>query len=561
MSVSTKSPSRRNGVLIFLLIAAAVVIFFVVKHRRDAAAQAATAAGGATGGDGTVPADSAAGGGRHRGGAGGIGQIPAVPVQAQPVQNGTISASVSVTGNIDALHDITLSAKAPGRVLAINAREGDYVKAGQVVVQQDSTDLQATLRGDQALIASDEAKLSQAQENSAIQQTQSQQNVLNAQAALNAAKQNFTKLRRGNRPQDILQFQAAALQAKSTRDNALATYNRDKILLAQGAIAQATVDNDRSAYESNQALYLKAQAAQSEEEQGYQQEDINTAQEQVREQQANVANQVANRRLVLVSRGAIASAQAVLQQDHAKLAFDEQQVSNATIRSPIEGIVAARQTEPGELASAGTALVRIVNIDTLYFQPTISETDFAATHVGDPVQVTVDALPGRTFAGKVASLFPAADITTRVFSLRVLLPNSGHAMRPGMFARGTMVTRVARNVPVIPTSALVTTTSAAGFEANNSSDATVSQGLQLPPQQVVLLRPDQTAEVRPVKLGIVTMQRAEVTSGLQAGDQLIVVGQQGLKTGDKVTVGTAHGAPSGAGGASGGHGRRRGAPQ
>ena len=542
----------RRGIILFLVIVAAIVGFVVVRHRQVAASEARGGGQAADSGGGGQSADD--GGRRGGGGRGGPGGAPPTPVQVQPVKSGTIAATVAVTGNIDALHDVQVAAKAPGRVLAVNVREGDLVHAGEVVVEQDTTDLQATVRQDQALMASDQAKLDQARENYAIQQTQARQNVLNSRAALNAAQQNFHKLRGGNRPQDILQSQAATLQAKATRDNALTIYNRDKLLIAQGAIAQATVDTDRTTYESDQALLAKTQAAQTQEEQGYQQEDINSAGEQVREQQANVANQVANQRLVLVSKGAVESALAVLQQDRNKIAFDQQQVNYAIIRSPIDGIVAARETEPGEIASSGGALVRIVNIDTLYYQPTISETDFSGTHVGDPVAVTVDALPGVTSPGRVSAVFPAADPSTRVFTLRVLVENPRHTMRPGMFARGTLTTRVARNVPVIPTSALVTTTNQVGFEANDSSDAPVSQGLQLPAQQVVVVRSDNSAEVRPVTLGIVTMQRAQVTSGLNAGDTIVVVGQQGLKTGDKVSVA---GQPGRAGGGSGGHGGRR----
>jgi RND family efflux transporter MFP subunit len=189
-------------------------------------------------------------------------------------------------------------------------------------------------------------------------------------------------------------------------------------------------------------------------------------------------------------------------------------------------------------------VLRVVNVDRLYYQPTISETDYSRSHIGDPVQVKVDALPGRTFPGRIAALYPAADPTTRVFSARVEIDNPQHLLRPGMFARGTLVTQVARSVPIIPTSALVSSLSQQGFEANTSSNAPVAPGVQLPPQQVVVARPDNTAEVRSVKLGIVTMERAEVTSGLQPGERIVVVGQQGLKTGDKLSIASPSPSPS-----------------
>ena len=540
---------RRASGLLTLLLLLPTASLVAGCHKKAADGDAANAASDGTSGGG--------GGKRGHGGAGGAaGAAPATPVQVQKVENGNIAATVQITGNVDALHDIQVAAKTPGRILAVNFREGDLVKAGQVVVQQDTTDLQATVRQDEALLLADQAKVDQANETLRIQQTQAKQNVLNAQATLAGAQQNYKKYKGGNRPQDILQAEATTLQAKAQRDQALVTLNRDKILYPQGAIAKATLDADQSTYESDQALYVKAQAAEALEKAGYQQEDINSAQQQVREQEANLQNQVANQRQVAVQKGAVEAANAVVKQDLAKIAYDRTQVGYAVIRSPIDGVVAARETEPGELATSGTALMRIVNIDTLYYQPTISETDFSATHAGDKVRVTVDALPGKTFAGRVAALYPAADTSTRVFSLRVEMDNSQHTMRPGMFARGTLTTHVARNVPVVPTSALVTTSAQVGFEANDSSNAPVSQGLQLPAQQIVVLSADgQSVEVRPATLGIVTMTRAQITSGVQAGEQIVVVGQQGLKTGDKVTTVTAQSA-GGAGATGGGGGGR-----
>ena len=538
-----KSGSRP---LVVITLIALTICSFGCKHK--------DAEGGATDKDSASPAadagDAGAPGGNghkhHKGsgasGGANAGAAPAIPVQTQEVKSGTVSSIVQVTGNVTALHDIQVAAKTSGGVLRVNFREGDLVKKGQVVVEQDTTDLQATVNQDRAQIASDQAKLDQARENYLIQVTQAKQNVLNAQATLNAAAQNYHKLKNGNRPEDILQAEATSAQTKSARDIALITLNRDKELYPQGAIAKSTLDLDQSTYDSDQQLYLKAVAAEKEEKIGYQVEDVRSAEEAVREQQANVKNQIANQRLIAVQRGAVESAQAVLAQDHAKMTYDQTQVSYAIIRSPIDGIVAARETEPGQIATGGTSLMRIVNIDTLYYQPTISETDWQATHNGDAVKVTVDALPGMTFPGHVAALYPAADTTTRVFSLRVYVDNPTHIMRPGMFARGNLITKIARNVPVVPTSALVTAATQVGFEANNSSDAPVSQGMQLPAQQVVVLKPDNTVEVRPVTLGIVTMDQAQIKSGLAVGDQIVVVGQQGLKSGQKVTVNKTAGA-------------------
>lgn len=480
-----------------------------------------------------------------------------IPVQVASVQLGSIQQTVAVTGNIQALQDVQLAAKANGRVTSVAVREGDPVRAGQVVVQQDATDLianvqqaQANVLAAEANVRSQEAKVSQAQTNYRIAQIQAQQGVAQARAAVSAAQQNALKLRGGSRPQQVLQAQAQVDQARANLQNAQTVLNRDKTLFAQGAIAKAEVDTAQTNYDVLVQQVKNAQANLSLVKTGYQQEDIAQAQAQVRQQQAGLQTAIGNQRTVALRRDDILAAQAAVRQAKAQVAqaratlsFNQQQVANASIRSPINGIVAARETEPGQIASPGTALLRIVNVKTVYYEPTISETDFAQTTVGDPVTVQADALPGKTFTGRVVRVYPAASSGGRVFSLRVSVFNPTNELRPGMFARGGIVTREARHVPIVPATALVTVASAQGFEANTSSTGVIGSGTETPPQQVVVVGPNNTAQLRPVRVGIATMQKAQITSGLNGGERIVVVGQRSLKNGDKLAILNGSGAP------------------
>ena len=505
--------------------------------------------------------DDAAGGGK-RGGVGAPGG--SVPVQVALVKLGSISQTVAVTGNIQALQDVQLAARANGRVTSVAAREGDVVQAGQLIVQQDATDLIANVRQAQANVQaavanvrSAQTKVAQAQTNYSIGVTQARQNVLQARAAVAASQQNALKLRGGSRPQQVLQAQSQVDQANANLQNALTTLNRDKNLFAQGAIAKAEEDTAQTNYDVLVQQSKNAQANLSLVKTGYQQEDIAGAQAQVRQQQAALQNAIANQSQValrsediLAAQSAVRQAQAQVAQAKATLAFNQQQVANASIRSPINGIVAARETEPGQIASPGTPLMRIVNVKTVYYEPTISETDFAQTSVGNTVTVRADALPGKTFAGRVVRVYPAASAGSRVFTLRVGVDNPTYALRPGMFARGDITTREERNVALVPATAVIAAVSAQGFEANTSSNEEIASGTQIPDRQVVVVGPNDTAQVRPVKVGIATMQQVEITSGLNSGEKIVTVGQQGLKDGDKLAIQNEPG---------GGGGHRRGA--
>lgn len=488
-----------------------------------------------------------AGGGKGRGG-GAAGPNAPLPVEVAAVTRGTIATSDPITGNIAALQDVQLSARVAGRVTAVNYREGQVVRAGQIVVQQDAADLQANVRAAQANVAqaqanvsSNIAKVSQAQANYTLAVQTVKAAVSQARAQVANARQNYLKINGGSRPQQVLQAKGQLLLAKANLDNAETILTRNKSLYAQGAIAKADLDTAQTNYSVQSQTYAIQKQALSLTIQGNQSEDIAAALAQLHQQQANLQTAVANRQTVQLRRDDITAAQAALQQakaavqqQQATLIYDQQQVDYTAIRSPIDGIVAAREVEPGQIASPGTNLMRIVNVKTVYYEPTISETDFEQTNVGDPVAVQVDALPGRSFNGVVKAVYPAAASGSRQFTLRVAVPNPTEALRPGMFARGTLLATVHRNVVIVPVTALVpvqTDTSAAA-----TSEGTATGGTSLPPQQVFVVGPGNKAVARPVKVGIVNASQAEITSGLKPGDTLVTVGQGQLLPGQPVKI-------------------------
>jgi HlyD family secretion protein len=479
---------------------------------------------------------------------GASGPNAALPVEVASVHRSTIASTVQVTGSIQALQDVQLSARISGRVIAVNFREGQLVRAGQVIVQQDTTDLQATAREAEANISQAEAnvssnvaKVSQTKTNYLLAVQTAKQSVAQAKAQVASAQQNYLKIKGGARPQQILQGQSQLLLAKANLDNAHTTLNRDKSLFSQGAIAKSDLDTAQTNYDVQVQTYKNQQQSYSLTVQGNQTEDIAAALAQLQQQQANLQTAISNQQTVQLRRDDITAAQAALQQaraavqqQQATLAYDQQQISYASIQSPIDGIVAARETEPGQIASPGTNLMRVVNVKTVYYEPTVYETDFSQTTVGAPVTVQVDALPGRSFSGIVKAVYPAASSGSRQFTLRVAVPNPTNALRPGMFARGTLMAEIHHNAVVIPVSALVPVLNSGTDAASSEGNAT--GGTTLPAQQVFVVGAGGKAVARKVKTGIVTQSQVEVTSGLSPGDSLITVGQGQLQPGQRVKV-------------------------
>jgi RND family efflux transporter MFP subunit len=458
------------------------------------------------------------------------------PVTVAKVEAGDMEKTVPVTGNLTALQDVTLSAKAVGRVDMVAAREGEPVRRGELVVRLFSQDLDANVEQAQANVVSAQAKLRQAYVNYKIGLVNANQNVLQAKASLAQAQENYLKVKRGSRPQEILQAKGTVESAEATMKNAKVTLDRDKSLLAQGAIAQQELDQAQTTYDVDVAQYNNANQALALSEEGSRQEDIASAAAQVRQQETSLRNAMINRDQVALRKDDIIASQAAVTQAQAQLAYNQKQAQYNSITSPIDGIVAARSTEPGQMAGVGSSLMRIVNLRTVYYQPTVSETDIADIHVGQNVGVKTDALPGKVFQGKVTAIYPAAPTGERTFSLRVTVDNPEGILRPGMFARGAIVTAVHHNVPVVPASALVADAAGGGFQPNTSSDEDVSAGGLTPAEHVVVVGPDGKAVIRHVGVGIANMDKAEITSGLQPGENIVVVGQNGLHDGDRLAV-------------------------
>ena len=143
-----------------------------------------------------------------------------------------------------------------------------------------------------------------------------------------------------------------------------------------------------------------------------------------------------NRLLPVYEAGGISAQQ--IQQAKAQLDVQREVVANLKknieVRSPITGVVTARNYESGDLFSA-QPILHIMQIDPLKVIANISEQYFPNVKVGMPVELKVDIFPDQTFTGTVSLIYPALDPTTRTFKVEVKVPNARRTLRPGMYAR------------------------------------------------------------------------------------------------------------------------------
>lgn len=191
-------------------------------------------------------------------------------------------------------------------------------------------------------------------------------------------------------------------------------------------------------------------------------------------------------------------------------------VENTTLRSPITGVVSARNYDVGDMYAMSMPIFTVEQIVPVKLLIGVSETDYSKVKKGDSVTVTADAIPGKTFYGKVSRIYPTVDPATRTFTVEVKIDNAYKTLRPGMFARATVNFGSNNNV-VIPDVAVV--------KQQGSGE-----------RFVYVLNEDNTVTYRKVVLGRRLGAEYEVLEGLQDGDKVVIGGQIRLKDGVKVIV-------------------------
>jgi Cu(I)/Ag(I) efflux system membrane fusion protein len=173
-----------------------------------------------------------------------------------------------------------------------------------------------------------------------------------------------------------------------------------------------------------------------------------------------------------------------------------------TLRSPVSGVVLEKPALKGMRFMPGEALYKISNLSALWLLADIFEQDLALVQQGQAAKITVNAYPGKVFAGKVAFVYPTVTPETRTAKVRIELANPGGLLKPAMYASVELLAgRAKRKVLAVPDSAV----------------------LDSGTRQIVLVqRGEGLFESRPVKLGISADGYVEVLDGIQAGENVVI---------------------------------------
>jgi RND family efflux transporter MFP subunit len=408
---------------------------------------------------------------------------PTISTSVAHVERRTIGSYESLDGQVDPFLSANLAPQQSGTLVAIYANEGDRVTKGETLAKIDDSLLRATLTQNQGLDVQNVAKLQQSKIQLPITTVTNESALVQAQRALEQQKK--TQI-------------ADAANVRNTK----LTYDADGQLLHQGYVAE-------SVYQQARATYVAAQQTLEADNDKLVQ-DIAA----VRTAQQNLANTPLQKQVIAENQGAVV-------QSSGDVAQSQTAVKQATIVAPFDGVVTSRTLDPGSYAGPSQAIYSIAQIDPIYVDFNVKDTDLAFVHPGTPVSFATSANPGRRYDGTIASIDSVPQTGTLLYRARIIERNPDFSLRGGLQVSVRITTALHKDTLTVPRAAVVQSgTSGTLYSVEGDGSET-------------------KAKLRNVHLGLQTTEYVEVSGGgVHAGMPIVLNQTDNLHDGVALAVPT-----------------------
>jgi len=379
----------------------------------------------------------------------------AVAVQVKHPISGPIAEEIAADAVLAPLAQAALSPRISSPIRAEYVLRGAHVRKGQLLITLEDGDLQGS--------------------------------ALDSKGSLASAEASYATATNATIPEDVQKAELDVAQAKANLDVAVRTSGDRKRLFEQGALPGRDADVAAAATVQAQAAYDTAA------------KHLDSVVKTTREADAKAAE------------GQLTSAKG-------RLMNAEAQVSYASLRSPIDGVVTDRPLFPGETAVAGSPVLTIMDTSSLLAKLHIAQSNAQQLALGAVAEI---AIPGveDPVDGRVSFISPALDPGSTTVEVWLKLPNPKGAYKVGASVHAVIHGLTVSNALQVPVTALL--------PAQDGST------------NVMVVGPDNLAHLRAVKLGIRTPEKVQIVGGLSSDDNVITDGSYGLDDGTKVTVGSA----------------------
>jgi HlyD family secretion protein len=447
-------------------------------------------------------------------------EVTTVKIEVRPELRQTVTAS----GEVRPVRYIKLTSEVPGRIEEIYVNAGDQVTKGKPLVRIDPTQLQSN---QEAQWAAAQASMNDVQ-NARNAVAAAQQGLVVAEASVAAARQ------------QLIALQTAVDRAQVDVNAAQRELKRNTELIEAGVSSRAEYDAARDNYDAAKIA-------------------LQTARANVESQKIAVKEAIerANQQRIMVqdAKTSIKSSEMRANQQQALLRGQSSQRSKATQLSPLNGVVADIPTRVGEFAVAGlstTPLMTIADMSAINVEVNVDETEISNVEVGQLAKVKVDALGEKEIKAVVLQKNPLAvaksdtqgGLSNRVnvqeakeFKVTVELIDQEmtdeirNALRPGMSATATITTKVKNNVTAVPLESIVEKAPSASPSPSIASSVPSPQPVDKPKSlKGVYIIENNKVRFIEVTTGITGEADIEVTSGVQAGMEIVRGPSRVLKT-------------------------------
>ncbi|MEQ8465697.1 efflux RND transporter periplasmic adaptor subunit [Coleofasciculus sp. E1-EBD-02] len=330
--------------------------------------------------------------------------------------------------------------------------------------------------------------------------------------------------------QILAQIDDALLQIAVTEAQAELAALKSEVARAQTQVGNAQARAEQARLELQQAKVDATRLQNLAQEGAISRQEAELAQTAAATAQQNLQ---ATLKQIRTEQQAVAAAQERVKAQQAILAENKERQSYALLASPINGVVLERITEPGNLVTPGSELLKLGDFSQVKVEVRVSDRELADIQVGQSVTVQLDALTHESFAGKVTRISPAADSEALQIPVEVTIPNPNRQIGSGLLARVSFTPNTQAQV-VVPQTALEV-----GGESGRGETQTAKTTKTSGKETVFVVVEnggESKVKARQVEISDRAKGRVAIVSGLKPGERFVVRSDAPLKDGDTVRL-------------------------
>jgi HlyD family secretion protein len=309
--------------------------------------------------------------------------------------------------------EVLVRSQAAGPVIAIDLREGDFVKTGQVIASVDTEKANHELDSMNSEIASLDVNIRSAEESLTLMEKTVERGIQKANAALKISRDQLDDMKNGYPAEDVQSAEIALKLASDNLEYARTDLERFQKLLDQGVASKKEFEAVEQRFKAAEREYEIRNEAYLKLKRGYDLEKISQAERNVDIAELSYMDATAGRDEIAVKRTDLESLKRKRDSLQSQIDLLKSRIDDYAIKAPVDGVIDSRHVEIGELVSSGSPVVSIIKPDEKWIRIYVPAVDLARINLGEEYTIRLDTYTDRTFKGKVSFISQDAEFTPK----------------------------------------------------------------------------------------------------------------------------------------------------